>query len=473
MTTHERILLVEDDEDMRASLRQVLESAGHSVVEAGSAREAEPLLLNEVIDLVITDLRMPNGGGEEVLKHVKAITPGTPVLVVTAYPSVESAIESFRGGVADYLLKPFTDVQLIASVDRALAARRAGDRAALLRHIGASVPDMPNMIGASPAFAAMVAQIRRFAPLDGAVLVHGETGSGKELVARTIHAFSRRARGAFVVVNCAAIPDNLIESELFGHEKGAFTGAISTKQGLFEAANDGSLFLDEVAELSASAQAKLLRCLEERAVRRVGALRSRPADVRIITASHDDLGTLVREGKFREDLLYRLAVFEVQVPPLRERPEDIPTLAVFFLDRLRAEAKREIVGFDEAAIAKLVHHGWPGNVRELQNVVQRAFASATPPIISGEDITLRTTATTTTSTATATAASTAATATAATIVNGGALTSALDSFEHSHVTEALKQHGGNITHTAKTLGIHRTTLQRLIKRLGAAADDTT
>ncbi|HEX7476233.1 MAG TPA: sigma-54 dependent transcriptional regulator [Polyangiales bacterium] len=455
MTTHERILLVEDDDDMRASLRQVLENAGHSVLEASSARDAEPLLVSEVVDLVITDLRMPNGGGEEVLKHVKAITPGTPVLVVTAYPSVESAIESFRGGVADYLLKPFTDTQLIESVDRALAARRAGDRAALLRHIGASAPDMPNMIGASRAFAAMLTSIRRFAPLEGAVLIHGETGSGKELVARTIHALSRRTGGQFVVVNCAAIPENLIESELFGHEKGAFTGAISTKQGLFEAANEGSLFLDEVAELSPAAQAKLLRCLEERAVRRVGALRPRPADVRIIAASHKELGALVGEGKFREDLLYRLAVLEVRVPPLRERPQDIPTLAVHFLDRLRTEAGREIVGFDEEAMTKLVQHSWPGNVRELQNVVQKGFANAAPPMIGGADIHFRTTGTTATP-------STA---------SSSELTSAVDTFEYSHVVDALKLHAGNITHTAKTLGIHRTTLQRLIKRLGIPAND--
>ncbi len=449
--THERVLLVEDDEDMRASLRQVLEDAGHKVLEAAGASDAEPLLLTEVIDLVITDLRMPNGGGEDVLKHVKAITPGTPVLVVTAYPSVESAIESFRGGVADYLLKPFSGPQLLEAVGRALAARRAGDRAALLRHLGARAPDMPHMIGASRSFAAMLATLRRFAPLEGAVLIHGETGSGKELVARTIHALSRRATGQFVVVNCAAIPENLIESELFGHEKGAFTGAIAATQGLFEAANGGSLFLDEVAELSPAAQAKLLRCLEERAVRRVGALRPRPADVRIIAASHKDLGVLAQEDKFREDLLYRLAVLEVRVPPLRERPEDVATLAVHFLDRLRAETNREIVGFDEDAIAKLAHHSWPGNVRELQNVVQKAFANAAPPLIGGLDITFRS------------AGGAAA--------NRGELTSALDTFESTHVTDVLKLHGGNITHTAKELGIHRTTLQRLIKRLGIAESD--
>jgi DNA-binding NtrC family response regulator len=460
MNTRERILVVEDDDDMRVSCRQVLEMAGHAVLEAGSATEAEPLLSREPVDVVVTDLRMPNGGGEEVLKKVKALCPGTPVLIITAYPSVESAVEAFRGGVADYLLKPFTGTQLVEAIDRALLARRADDRASVLRHMGAATPDLPHMIGASPAFRELLAAIRRFAAMDSAVVVNGETGSGKELVARALHALSRRADGPFVDVNCAAIPDALIESELFGHERGAFSGALSAKPGLFEVASGGTLFLDEVAELSAAAQAKLLRCLEERAVRRVGALSSRAVDVRIVTATHKTLAHEVAAGHFREDLMYRLAVLEVRVPPLRERPEDIPTLAVHFLDRLRKESGREVVGFTEDALGKLAAHTWPGNVRELQNVVQKAFALCTPPVITGEDVALR-----------APEASPAQAAAAAG-GNGAPLGSALDAFEERHIADEFKRHGGNVTHTARALGIHRTTLQRLIKRFGIGAEET-
>lgn len=451
MSNKERILLVEDDDDMRESCREALEMASYIVLEANSARAAEPILYEHPIDLVVTDLRMADGGGEEVLRTTKAVTPGTPVLVVTAYPTVESTIEAFRGGVADYLLKPFTDPQLIEAVDRALAARRADDRASLLRRLGAGDPDMPHMIGASPAFRAMLAEIRRFAPLEGAVLIAGETGSGKELVARAVHALSRRAAGPFLVLNCAAVPENLIESELFGYEKGAFTGAVSAKPGLFEAASGGSLFLDEVADLSLTAQAKLLRCLEERAVRRVGSLRARPADVRIIAATHKDLRALVRAERFREDLLYRLAVLEVRAPALRERPEDIPMLAVHFLDRLREETGRELLGFDESAIAKLVSYGWPGNVRELQNVVQKAFALSGPMLITAADVPLR--------------------VEPQREPDAAPLTNAIDAFEHDHVLSALKAHQGNVTHTAKALGIHRTTLQRLVKRLGISVEE--
>ncbi len=454
MNQHERILVVEDDEDMRVSCRQVLEQAGHIVLEAGSATEAEPLLLKETIDVVVTDLRMPGGGGEEVLKKVKALCPGTPVLVITAYPSVESAVEAFRGGVADYLLKPFTETQLVDAINRALAARRADDRSSVLRHFGAVASDLPNMIGASPAYRDLIAAIRRFAPLEGAVVINGETGSGKELVARSLHALSHRAGGPFVAVNCAAIPENLVESELFGHERGSFTGANAAKPGLFETASGGSLFLDEIAELSAAAQAKLLRCLEERAVRRVGGLTARPFDVRIITASHKDLAKEAEAGRFRTDLMYRLAVLEVRVPPLRERVEDIAALAVHFLDKLRRETGREVVGFTEDALGKLAAHAWPGNVRELQNVVQKAFAMCSPPVITGDDIALR------------------APASDNERASTKALGTALDAFEEQHIAEEFRRHQGNVTHTAKALGIHRTTLQRLIKRFNIAADDT-
>lgn len=449
MKYSERILLVEDDEDMRESCRQAQEAAGHVVVEAGSAREAEPILLREEFDLVITDLRMPHGGGEEVLRLVKSISPETPVLVITAYPSVESAVEAFRGGVTDYLLKPFTGDQLVEAIERAMASKHAGDRATLLRRIGSGAADMPEMMGASESFRSMLVTIRRIAPLDGAVLVYGETGSGKELVTSAIHRLSQRSAGPFVIVNCAAIPENLLEAELFGFERGAFTGATGSKAGLFEAADSGSLFLDEVAELSASAQAKLLRCIEGKAVRRIGALHDRPVDARILAATHKDLREEVAGGRFREDLFYRLAVLEVRVPPLRERPEDILSLAADFLDRFRKKAGRDVIGFSDAALDRLAQHGWPGNVRELQNVIQKALASCATSVIEVDDLQLR--------------SSPAAPMSAAA---PDRRRWAIDEYERKHVTEALAQHAGNVTHTARALGVHRTTLQRLIKRLG-------
>ncbi len=455
MSHVERILIVEDDEEMRVSCRQVLESVGHEVLEAGDAREAEPILLREVVDLVITDLRMPHGGGREVLQIVKRVSPDSPVLVITAYPSVESAVEAFRGGVADYLLKPFTSEQLIDAIGRAMGATRASDRSALLRQMGHN-HDLPEMTGNSAAFRAMLAELRRMAALEGNVLVWGETGSGKELVARALHRMSRRSAGPFTVLNCAAIPEALFEAELFGFEKGAFTGAVATKHGLFEEAHKGSLFLDEVAELPPTAQAKLLRAIEEKAVRRVGSVVERSVDARIIAASHKDLREEVKAGRFREDLLYRLAVLEVRVPPLRERPEDVPPLAVRFLDEVRKNGGPNVLGFSESAIVRLMAHPWHGNVRELQNVVQKAFARAEGPVIEAEDLAL---------------GAAPHEHEGARAAGGAERTTALAEFERGYVQEALRRHAGNVTHTAKELGVHRTTLQRVLKKLSIGPAD--
>ncbi len=451
MNSKERILLVEDDDDLRASCRQVLLGAGYEVLEACDARAAEPLILRELLDLVITDLRMPNGGGEHVVRTVKGATPDVPVVVVTAYPTVESAVSGFRDGIADYILKPFTSDQLIEAIHRALSTKHADDSSTLARRMGAHAPDMPFMLGGSPAFRALLADIRRIAPLDGNALVLGETGSGKELVARAIHSFSKRKNHPLVVVNCAAIPENLLEAELFGYERGAFTGANAAKTGLLEEAHEGSLFLDEVAELTAPAQAKLLRALEDKAVRRVGAVRSRPADARIIAATHKNLAQAVEEGRFREDLFYRLSVLDIRLPPLRDRPEDILPLAVAFLDRFCKESDRKVVGFTEEAVQRLVEHSWPGNVRELQNAVQKGFSRAEGSVITADDLVL---------------GRSPAAPHPAPVGTAQRHTKAVAEFEREHIKEALERNEGNVTHAAKALGVHRTTLQRLMKRLG-------
>ena len=464
MSTHtERILLVEDDDDLRDSCRQVLESGGYEVLEAASPLEAEPIILREFLDLVITDLRMPHGGGEQVVRTVKGATPDVPVVVITAYPSVESAVRTFRDGIADYILKPFTSAQFLDGVGRALSTKRADDSSTLARRMGASVPDMPSMLGGSPAFRTLLTDIRRVAPLEGNVLVLGETGSGKELVARSVHAFSRRKAHPLIVMNCAAIPENLLESEIFGYERGAFTGAVAAKAGLLEEAHEGSLFLDEVAELTLPAQAKLLRCLEEKAVRRVGSVRARPVDARIIAATHTNLEQAVHEGKFREDLFYRLSVLDVRLPPLRDRPEDVLPLAVAFLDRLCKDSDRKVVGFTEEAVERLMDHPWPGNIRELQNAVQKGFARAESSVITADDLVLGRTS------HGAHAPTAPGASQAPSSVVPERRTKALAEFEREHVKEVLDRHDGNVTHAAKALGIHRTTLQRLAKRLGLSS----
>ncbi len=456
MTHQERVLVVEDDEAMRASCRQALEGGGYQVIEAGSPSEARGSLLREDLGIVITDLRMLDGGGQEVVRMAREVSPGLPVMIITAYPTVESAVDALKSGVVDYMLKPFTDDQLLEAVDSALSSGRARDRAELWRRMGAPRSEFPDMIGSSGAFHDMLTETRRIAPLEGHVLISGETGSGKEPAARAIHHLSRRAGRPFVVVNCAAVPDTLFESEMFGYEKGAFTGADAAKPGLVEQAHGGSLFLDEVAELSPGAQAKLLRVVEEESCRRVGGIKPRPADVRVLAATGKDLRDEIRSKRFREDLFFRLSGLEIRVPPLRERGEDIAALAIVFLDRLCSqEGRTDIVGFSEEALSLLAEHRWPGNVRELQNAVQKAFARTVGPVISAEDLT-------------------ESGAIRPLPIGQGRSSSrhkALGNFEREYLIRALQRHQGNVTHTARTLGIHRTTLQRLMKKHAINSDD--
>ncbi len=447
-TGGETILVVDDDEPMRESCVQVLEEAGFTVLQAASPTDAEPLLLREAIDLVVTDLRMPDGGGARVIEVTRDVAPETPIILITAFPTVESAVDAFKHGVVDYLPKPFSGEQLLESVQHALGVSRARDRVELLQRMGPIARDVPEIVGNSDRMREMLAEVHRVAPFDAHVLITGETGTGKELVARLVHRLSPRARGPFLAQNCAAMPENLLEAELFGYERGAFTGAATAHPGLLEQSTPGTLFLDEVGDMPLTAQAKLLRALEEKSCRRVGAVTSRPIDVRIVCATHRDLRAEVRAGRFREDVFYRLAGLEVKVPPLRERTSDIALLAAHFLGICQAKTPRPVVGFSDEALDLLSSHTWPGNVRELQNAVQKALAHTAGPLIVGEDVF-------------ASGAVPRSTTDAE-----GPLRSAVQEFEKSRLAEVLREHEGNVTHAARALGVHRTTLQRLMRKLG-------
>jgi DNA-binding NtrC family response regulator len=363
-----RILIIEDEAVIRGALRRLLERHGHEVEEAGSVAEAEEQHEPGSVDLVIADLRLPGAPGTDIIARCAPV----PVLIMTSYGSVKSAVESMKLGAADYIPKPFDHDELLLTVNRIL------EQGLLLRQARVLKADLERdypvggMIGESPAMQEVFARIRKAAPTDTTVLIQGESGTGKELVARALHELSARRAAPIVAVNCAAIPDNLIESELFGHEKGAFTGAVATHRGLVEAADGGTLFLDEIGELPAAAQARLLRVLQEGEIRRVGSAQARKVNVRLIAATHRNLQQRVSDGLFRADLYFRLRVMEVNLPPLRERGDDIEALARFLLDKACRRLNRAPLAFDAAALAAIRAYHWPGNVRELENAIERA-----------------------------------------------------------------------------------------------------
>lgn len=361
------ILVVDDKPNMAAMLAKVLGKLAR-VVTARGVRAAMEMLERESIAVILCDLRMNDGDGLQVLGAVRARWPGVPFILMTAYASVPTAVQAMREGAYDYVTKPFETEALKALVERALT------RAAVLQgaHHTNEEDGFGSMIGRSPAMLGIYRLIDRVAPTDATTLILGETGTGKELVARAIHDRSPRAQSRFIAVNCAAIPRSLIESELFGHARGAFTGATSDRPGLFEEAHGGTLLLDEIGELRPTIQAKLTRVLEERAVRRIGESRERKVDVRVIAATHRDLRAMVKAGSFREDLWFRLNVCVLELPPLRERPGDIPLLAQRFLAERAPHARASATRFSQAALDALCAYRWPGNVRELRSAVERA-----------------------------------------------------------------------------------------------------
>jgi DNA-binding NtrC family response regulator len=382
------ILIVEDKESLRTMLRTTLEAKGWAVDEAGDAYEARKRLAAFRYLVVLTDLKLPAGSGLDVLQAAREADAETPVVVMTAFGTVEQAVLAMKQGAADFLTKPVDTDHLLLLLDRAIESRRVATELVLLKEEYQRRFGLPRVIGEDPALKQAMLGLQRAAATDATVLLLGESGTGKELMARALHQLSARAKGPFVAINCAAIPDNLLENELFGHEKGAFTGATGRKVGKAELAHRGTLFLDEIGDMPLPLQGKILRLVQEKQFERVGGLQTLSVDVRVVAATNRDLRAAVAEKQFREDLFFRLSVVEVEIPPLRRRRRDVPLLADAFLQRLAHELGRRELRLSEAAKRALAAHSWPGNVRELQNCLERAAILSDGPTLEPEHLRL-------------------------------------------------------------------------------------
>jgi two-component system response regulator AtoC len=454
MDVSSKVLIVDDERDMLTNCTRILRRYGYECITADTSDKALELVETQQPDVVLVDLRMPGMGGIDIVKAAKTRFPGIEVVLMTAYATIETAVDAIKQGAFDYLPKPFTANQLQEVIQRAAHQRRlAGDTRHRKGEAAGRLPAV-QMVGQSPVMTELGETIRKIAPTDATVLIWGESGTGKELVARSVHQLSRRAAQAFIPVDCAALPEHLLESELFGHEKGAFTGAIASRPGLFELAHAGTLFLDEVAEIPLPLQAKLLRVLEARQVRRVGGRHVIEVDVRLLAATNRDLMKAMEAGTFREDLFYRLNVIPIHVPPLRERKEDIPLLALHFLQRGFRGGTRPPTGFSPQAIALLEAYPWPGNVRELKNAVERARALANGECIGPEDLPPE--------------VRQPSQDLMDRFLPGYSFKAAkqevVTEFEERSLRELLDRTGWNIAQAARESGIHRKTIERKLKR---------
>lgn len=451
-----QILIVDDEESLREVLQTLLEREGHDVVSAEDVESALKTAKDWDLDLVYTDLKLPDGDGLEVLKHIRERRTDTQVIVMTAFASTETAVEAMRLGAYDYQLKPFKMDEV-----RALTAK-ALEKVALIRenrkltHEAKSRFGFSAIVGRSPRMLEVIELLEKVGPTKANILVEGESGTGKELVARALHSNSDRREGPFVPVNCGAIPETLIEAELFGHAAGAYTGANKARAGLFEAASGGTLLLDEVGELPLATQVKLLRVLQERVLRRVGEDKERPVDVRIVAATNRDLQEMSAEGTFREDLYYRLNVVRVRVPALRERRPDISLLATTFLRKYADESGKELEGFSAEALSVLERYDFPGNVRELENVVERAVALCGATEIAVDDLPEE---------VRRRPASQALPAVELPI-DGVDLNTLLANMERGYIEAALEHSGGVKTHAAALLGLTFRSFRHRLKKLG-------
>ena len=452
-----KLLVVEDERAIQLALASLLRKAGYDVAIANDGTEAIAAVRDTAFDLVLTDLALGTGpSGVEVLQAVKANRPETPVVIITARGSEKVAVDAMKGGAEDYVPKPFENDEIRVVVRRALERTRLlREHRLLLERVEREFGQGP-IVGSGPAMQRVFATIDKVADTDLTVLVRGESGTGKELVAQALHQRSARASRPFVAVNCAAINRELVESELFGHERGAFTGANTRRVGRFEAAHQGTIFLDEIGDMPLETQAKVLRILEERTFERVGGGALVEVDVRVVAATHRDLEAEVKRGRFREDLYYRLKVVEITLPPLRERMADVPLLVERFLTRLAERLGRERKTISSEALAVLARHAWPGNVRELRNVVEQAAVLAAGSCIERSDLPALAPA----------ATSGSAPPTTSGVTFSEAKRQAVDAFERSFLSTALREHGGNVSRAANAIGMARQSLQQKIRELG-------
>jgi len=450
-TGRAHILIVEDDAEMREMLREALVDDGYTVETAPGGRAGIERVKRGGVDLVISDVKMPDLDGLDMLREIKAQDPSPYVITVTAFGSIDTAIRAVKLGAFDYITKPFEVDQLILAVEKALAERELRTEVQRLREEVTRSYKFDNIIGRSPQMQEVFDLIRRLANSAASVLITGESGTGKELVAKAIHYHSPRKSRPFVAVNCAAIPDTLLESELFGYKRGAFTDARTDRQGLFVEAADGTIFLDEIAELSPALQAKLLRVLQEREIRPLGATRSEKVDVRVVAATNRELEARMKDGSFREDLFYRLNVIQIHLPALRERAEDILPLAEHFLITVATKAGKPVRGFAEAAKKALLAYSWPGNVRELENVVERAIALAEGPQVGLDDLPSQ--------------VRERRNQDILAVALARGLT--LAELEREYIQRVLAAEGGNKTRAALRLGLDRKTLYRKLEEYAA------
>jgi DNA-binding NtrC family response regulator len=455
-----QILVIDDDAAMRSLLRDFFTGLGYIVSEYPSASQAithmqaDHGLHADNIDLIISDINMPGMSGLEFTENFKRINAKIPVILITAFGSIETAIESIRKGAFDYIVKPFKLDELSVTVERALEFVQLRRENKILRDEIKQSRAFGGIVGKSKGMQEVFDLIQRVAPANANVLISGESGTGKERVARAIHELGPRAKKPFVAINCTAIPDTLLESELFGHAKGSFTGAIQRKRGLFEEAEGGTIFLDEIGDMDLALQAKLLRVIQEKKVRAVGENIDKPVDVRILAATHKDLKAAIKNGTFREDLYYRLSVIPIVIPPLRHRPEDIIALAEHFLKKFAAENNSKIQGFTSAALERLVQLPWEGNVRELENLIERCVVLGLNDDITAEDL-----------------PTAKLDETEAFFAQNASTVLPLDEIEKRYIRYVLEKSGGKKEKAAQMLGVNRRTLYRKEREYGWVTDD--
>jgi DNA-binding NtrC family response regulator len=449
------ILIVEDEPRMRRLLELSLGEDGHNVQTVQDAETGLKYFQRETFDLIVTDLKLPGMSGLEFLQEAKRWNASVPVVVMTAYGTVETAVEAMKAGASDYVLKPFSMAELRLVISKELDVQRVREENRSLREALGKRYQYQNIVARSAKMQEVLALIERVAPTNSTVLLGGESGVGKDLIARAIHQNSRRSSGPFIKINSTAIPDNLFESELFGYEKGAFTGANSSKPGKFELADKGSLFLDEIGDVPAPIQVKLLRVLQEREFERLGGTKTLKVDVRLIAATNKDLRAALEQGTFREDLYYRLNVVPIDIPPLREHKEDIPDLVNHFLLRFAQSNGKQVREITPEALKILMDYHWPGNVRQLENTIERAVALSADPVIQAEDISLD-----------SGVRGSAAGSQSALLPEG----MTLEQWEDEIIREALRRANGNKSQAARMLGLSRNALRYRLSKIGVPDD---